>query len=51
VNVTLLSTSPNANATTTVETLSWEPTVVCKKLDEDRSPYAEVGAAFISLSP
>jgi voltage-gated potassium channel Kch len=44
VNVTLLSTSPDVDVTTTVETLSWEPTVVCKKLDEDRSPYAEVGA-------
>jgi len=42
VNVTLLSTSLDVNVTTTVETFSWEPMVVCKKLDEDRSPYAEI---------
>ena len=39
INVTLLD---SAGGTAVVETLNWEPTVVCKRLDEQRSPYFEI---------
>jgi len=39
VNVTLLNST---GGTVVVETLNWDPTVVCKRLDEERSPFREV---------